>query len=131
MFLQIIRIFLFIAQVWGGSILVSNMAFISICEEECVILVILPPHSTDRLQPLAMGVYSPLATVHSKSPNAFILYGTAGERWIKLHDVCVRQSGDVSECLAKQEDLNLATQGRSSVKPEATRLSTAVCDCEK
>jgi hypothetical protein len=62
-----------------------NMAFITICEEEKVILAILPPHSTHRLQPLDVGVFSPLAKAYSDSLDRFIQHGNGWEKMNKAN----------------------------------------------
>ena len=62
-----------------------NMAFISICEEERIILIILPPHSTHRLQPLDVGIFSPLANAYSKELGDFIYNGYGWERMTKAN----------------------------------------------
>ena len=43
-----------------------NMKFIDYCDTHAIILAILPPHSTHRLQPLDVAVFSPLANAYSK-----------------------------------------------------------------
>jgi hypothetical protein len=43
-----------------------NMAFIDYADHNRIILAILPPHSTHRLQPLDIGLFSPLATYYSQ-----------------------------------------------------------------
>ena len=47
-----------------------NMGFINHCYENKIILVVLPPHSTHRLQPLDIGIFSPLATAYSRQLDA-------------------------------------------------------------
>ena len=42
-----------------------NIKFIEFCDDHNIILAILPPHSTHRLQPLDVGIFSPLATAYS------------------------------------------------------------------
>ena len=42
-----------------------NMAFINKCDELRIILAILPPHSTQRLQPLDVSLFQPLSTAYS------------------------------------------------------------------
>ena len=42
-----------------------NMRFINLCDEYGIILGILPPHSTHRLQPLDLKIFSPLSTAYS------------------------------------------------------------------
>jgi hypothetical protein len=49
-----------------------NLRFIEFCDQHRFILVILPPHSTHRLQPLDIGVFSPLATAYSKEIDQLI-----------------------------------------------------------
>ena len=42
-----------------------NMRFIDFCDAHAILLGFLPPHSTHRLQPLDVTVFSPLATAYS------------------------------------------------------------------
>ena len=42
-----------------------NMEFIRTCDRLKIILLILPPHSTHRLQPLDVGCFLPLATCYT------------------------------------------------------------------
>jgi DDE superfamily endonuclease len=42
-----------------------NMKFIDWADRHRIIIMILPPHSTHRLQPLDVGLFSPLATAYS------------------------------------------------------------------
>lgn len=44
-----------------------NTRFIDFCDLHRIILVVLPPHSTHRLQPLDVGVFGPLAHYYSKA----------------------------------------------------------------
>ena len=46
-----------------------NMAFLESADLRRIIVMILPPHSTHRLQPLDVGLFSPLATAYSKKLN--------------------------------------------------------------
>ncbi len=36
-----------------------NLRFVNYCDKHRILLVILPPHSTHRLQPLDVGIFSP------------------------------------------------------------------------
>ena len=49
-----------------------NLAFINHCDQSGILLGILPPHSTHRLQPLDVVIFSPLATAYSNQIDAFI-----------------------------------------------------------
>ena len=49
-----------------------NMKFIDYCDNHNILLVILPPHSTHRLQPLDVTVFSPLATAYSSQIDALL-----------------------------------------------------------
>ena len=49
-----------------------NLAFIHYCDQNRILLNILPPHSTHRLQPLNVAIFSPLATAYSNQINNFI-----------------------------------------------------------
>jgi hypothetical protein len=42
------------------------LKFIEWANRHWIIIVILPPHSTHRLQPLDVGLFQPLATEYSK-----------------------------------------------------------------
>ena len=42
-----------------------NWRFIDICDQNYIILGILPPHSTHRLQPLDLRIFSPLSIAYS------------------------------------------------------------------
>ena len=44
-----------------------NWRFIEICDAHRVILGVLPPHSTHRLQPLDLRIFSPLSTAYSNA----------------------------------------------------------------
>jgi hypothetical protein len=46
-----------------------NMAFINWADEHGIILLILPPHTTHRLQPLDVGLFQPLSTYYSLELN--------------------------------------------------------------
>jgi hypothetical protein len=43
-----------------------NMKFVDFADRHRILLVILPPHSTHRLQPLDIGLFSPLATYYTQ-----------------------------------------------------------------
>ena len=42
------------------------MRFIDYADANRIVLAVLPPHSTHRLQPLDVGLFSPLATFYSQ-----------------------------------------------------------------
>lgn len=46
-----------------------NMGFIDMANKLRILLLILPPHSTHRLQPLDIGLFSPLARHYTNSLN--------------------------------------------------------------
>ena len=46
-----------------------NMQFVEECDKFRIILIILPPHSTHRLQPLDVGLFSPLSTKYTNELN--------------------------------------------------------------
>lgn len=48
------------------------MKFIEFCDNHGIILAILPPHSTHRLQPLDIGIFSPLSTAYSNQIDYLI-----------------------------------------------------------
>ena len=41
-----------------------NMSFIEYCDQMRIVLLILPPHSTHRLQPLNVSLFAPLASFY-------------------------------------------------------------------
>ena len=49
-----------------------NMAFVDYCDQNGIILAVLPPHSTHRLQPLDVGIFSPLAKAYSNEIDRLI-----------------------------------------------------------
>ena len=48
-----------------------NMAFVKKADELHILLLVLPPHTTHRLQPLDVGLFQPLSTAYSKHLNKF------------------------------------------------------------
>jgi DDE superfamily endonuclease len=46
-----------------------NMQFINSCDERRILLLVLPPHSTHRLQPLDVSCFSPLARYYTNELN--------------------------------------------------------------
>jgi hypothetical protein len=46
-----------------------NMEFLDTCEQLRIIILILPPHATHRLQPLDVGLFGPLASYYSFEIN--------------------------------------------------------------
>ena len=46
-----------------------NMKFIDHCDSKRIILLVLPPHSTHRLQPLDVSLFSPLSTFYTQELN--------------------------------------------------------------
>ena len=56
----------------NGHLSHINMKFIEFCDNHGIILAILPPHSTHRLQPLDVGIFSPLSTAYSNQINQLI-----------------------------------------------------------
>ncbi|RMZ87477.1 hypothetical protein DV736_g5297, partial [Chaetothyriales sp. CBS 134916] len=49
-----------------------NLRFIDYCDRNRILLVVLPPHSTHRLQPLDVGIFSPLAHAYSQEIDQLI-----------------------------------------------------------
>ena len=52
-----------------------NMEFIRYADKHRVIVMVLPSHTTDRLQPLDISLFSPLATTYTKHLDAYITNG--------------------------------------------------------
>ena len=51
------------------------MQFIEYCEAHKIIPLCLPPHSTHLLQPLDVGIFSPLSKAYRKRLHDFAFYG--------------------------------------------------------
>lgn len=49
-----------------------TMEFINYCDDNKILLMTYPPHSTHSLQPLDVGIFSPLATAYSKQLEEFL-----------------------------------------------------------
>jgi hypothetical protein len=49
-----------------------NLEFIYYCDKNGIILVVLPPHSTHRLQPLDVGIFAPLGDAYSSELDEVI-----------------------------------------------------------
>jgi len=49
-----------------------NMRFIDYAGRNRIVLVVLPPHSIHRLQPLDIGLFSPLSTYYSQQIDYFV-----------------------------------------------------------
>jgi DDE superfamily endonuclease len=58
-----------------------NMAFISLADSFRILILILPPHSTHRLQPLDVGLFGPLVKAYSKRLDA---YTHRGLGWVSM-----------------------------------------------
>jgi DDE superfamily endonuclease len=57
------------------------MTFISLADSLQILILVLPPHTTHRLQPLDVGLFSPLAKAYSKRLNA---YTNGGLGWVLM-----------------------------------------------
>jgi DDE superfamily endonuclease len=51
------------------------MAFISLVDSLRILILILPPHSTHRLQPLDVSLFSPLVKAYIKRLNTYTYKG--------------------------------------------------------
>jgi hypothetical protein len=49
-----------------------NMNFINLCDQRRTLLLVLPPHSTHRLQPLDIACFAPLARYYTNELNQLI-----------------------------------------------------------
>jgi hypothetical protein len=49
-----------------------NMRFIEKCDKLRILLLILPPHSTHRLQPLDVSLFAPLSSFYSTAANTLL-----------------------------------------------------------
>jgi hypothetical protein len=54
-----------------------NMRFVEQCDRLRILVMILPPHTTHRLQPLDVSLFSPLATAYTKHINS-VLFSSLG-----------------------------------------------------
>jgi hypothetical protein len=48
------------------------MKFIDYCDTNRILLITYPPYSTHSLQPLDVGIFSPLSTAYSKNLEEFL-----------------------------------------------------------
>ena len=48
------------------------MRFLEYCNKHRILVAVYPPHSTHRLQPLDVSLFSPLATYYSQELNQFL-----------------------------------------------------------
>ena len=62
-----------------------NMAFLNWATSNQIFILILPPHSTHRLQPLDVGLFQPLATAYTKQLNKLTLEGQGYVSMKKRH----------------------------------------------
>ena len=60
-----------------------NMQFIDYADRHRILLIILPPHSTHRLQPLDINLFSPLATYYTKEIDQLLFEGQGLVRMTK------------------------------------------------
>jgi hypothetical protein len=51
------------------------MAFLSLADSLRILILILPPHSTHRLQPLDVGLFSPLLKAYTKRLDVYTYEG--------------------------------------------------------
>lgn len=58
-----------------------NWGFICFADEFRILVLVLPSHTTQRLQPLDVGMFSPLSTAYSKELNK---YTDAGLGWVTM-----------------------------------------------
>ena len=49
-----------------------NLEFFNACDQRCILVLILPPHFTHRLQPLDVKLFAPLASLYTKGLNDLI-----------------------------------------------------------
>lgn len=54
-----------------------NLQFVEECDKLRIILIILPPHSTHQLQPLDVGLFSPLSTKYTNELN-MLMFNSLG-----------------------------------------------------
>ena len=52
-----------------------NLSFFEYANKHRIIVLILPPHSTHRLQPLDVGLFSPLSRAYSKEISDYFMKG--------------------------------------------------------
>jgi hypothetical protein len=62
-----------------------NMAFLNWATSHQIFVLILPPHSTHRLQPLNVGLFQPLATAYTKQLNKLTFEGQGYMSMKKRH----------------------------------------------
>jgi hypothetical protein len=60
-----------------------NLRFINYADKNRILLAILPPHLTHRLQPLDVGLFSPLSTYYSQQIDNILIESQGLVRLIK------------------------------------------------
>lgn len=58
-----------------------NMAFINLCDQMRILVLVFPPHTTHRLQPLDVALFSPLSQAYSNEMTR-ITHG--GQGWVSM-----------------------------------------------
>lgn len=54
-----------------------NLRFIDLCDKLRILVLVLPPHSTHRLQPLDVSLFAPLASYYTKGLNELMMNSLA------------------------------------------------------
>ena len=54
-----------------------NLKFIDLCDKLRILVLVLPPHSTHRLQPLDVSLFAPLASYYTKGLNELMMNSLA------------------------------------------------------
>jgi hypothetical protein len=124
-----------------------NMAFLQYCSDNRILVAVYPPHSTHRLQPLDVALFSPLAIYYSQELDVFIrdcqglssitkrdffrLFWPAFIKAFSVDNVCSawRRTGihpfDPSEVLRPLEPQAVATASRPCSQGSSTSILSA------
>ena len=95
-----------------------NMKFIDYADRNRILLVILPPHSTHRLQPLDVGVFSPLAKAYSQQVDEHLRTGFGYIRMTKRDFWKLFYPAWSQALTAKNIALGFAATGIHSLQPD-------------
>jgi DDE superfamily endonuclease len=72
-----------------------SVPFIEFCEQQCIIPLCLPPHSTHVLQPLDVGIFSPLAKAYKTHIQQHSVFGAeriTNEQFLKFFQLARQEA---------------------------------------
>ena len=88
------------------------MKFLEYCKKHRILMAVYPPHSTHRLQPLDVALFSPLATYYSQELNQFLhksqgLYSITKQDFFQLFWAAFRKAFTTSNVKSRWKNTGL------------------------